>query len=340
LKDNLRYVYIIFTNETEHENNMLLLENVRTPYSHPDSYDANWRWGAAQHITNLEDDEILSILDRLDDDYLMYAVAYQRIQNNGSMLELFQSLYALGVLKEDPRAFVAEAHRIYEDSRVMASATAAYIEALLLCFDITDLQVISDRLPVSLGGVEAYEKIFYNCRTPDDMPVKASLRVHFALGGGLSLPPGVDDAKYWKYTGAIHGSDLLYNEWGWCMEEDGIPVVAIAKSLQQVTLNNARKTSATGETPRQATAVMLEVTHRMLEDHAQGELDKDQREVIKLISGVAPTMDEVTDDDLLAVEDQVLSRLAELEKSQESKKDQAAEGNAARIMAQLEARDK
>jgi hypothetical protein len=317
---------------------MLLLEDVRTPYSHPDSYNPDWRWMAAEQIVNLEDHEIVSILTKLDDEYLMYAVAYKKIEDNEHMTNVFQRLLALGVLKEDPRAFVAEAHRIHRDSQIMASVTGAYIESLLLCFDITDLEVISDRLPVSLGAIEAYEKIFYNCRTPEGAPVKASLRVHFALAGGLSLPPG-DEVAYWKYTGAIHGSDLLYNEWGWCMEEEGIPVVSIAKALQQRTLNNARKISETGETPRQATAVMLEVTHRMLEDHAEGELDKDQREVINLISAVRPSMDEVVEDDLLAMEDKLVSRLGELKRSQESKKDQAPDGNAARIMAQLEAQE-
>jgi len=335
LKDKLLYVYIKGTNnKTEHEFIMLLLEDVRTPFSHPDSYDPNWRWAAAGAIADRDD--IVDILTRLDDEYLMYAVAYRRILSNDHLKDLFQQLIALGVLAEDPRAFVCEAHRIYHDSLNSSSATSAYAESLLLCYDI-ELDDIAEQLPISEGGIETYEKIFYNCRTPDGSAVKASLRRHFALEGALSLPPGVDDAKYWKYTGAIHGCKLLYNEWGWCMEHEGVPVVAVAKSLQQLTLNNARKLSAAGETPRVAAVAMLEVSHRMLEDHAEGELDKDQREVINLISGVAPTMAEVEDDDLFAMDDKVKDRLAELKKTQASQKNQEGpQGNTARLIAQLE----
>ena len=238
MKDNLRYVYIIGTNETEHEYDMLILENVRTPFSHPDSYDPDWRWNASQHIARLSVDEIVSILTKLDDEYLMYGVAYQRILDNNHMKPIFQKLLALGALEEDPRAFVAEAHRIYQDSQIQATATSAYIESLLLCYD-TSMEQIADKLPVTLEGLEIYEKLFFNCRTPEGKTVKASLRLHFALDGALTLPPG-DTIKYWKWTGAIHGSALLYNDWGWCMEEDGIPVVSIAKALQQETLNTAR----------------------------------------------------------------------------------------------------
>jgi len=303
-------------------------EDLRTPVEYPDSYDPAWRWSLANNLATMPPDECLKELLKLDDEYITTAVAVinSHMAEHQIVYESLKEMCRSGKYTDDPRVIVERARRMHEDAVNHRSCTAHYLQALLLCFNV-GLEEICNRLPIDQDQVLYYEKIFYNCRTEDTWKaVKASLRRHLALEGAQSLPANADHPRYWRYTGAIHGCLLLYNEWGWCIEDGGVAMAAIAKSLQQVTLNNARRISEAGDTPRQAQAAMIDVVGRLLEAHAEGELDNDQQRIIEALSLVGPMMRPVDASDFEEITEEFTARLKELQES--SKNRGEIDGNA------------
>lgn len=290
---------------------------VRTPIEYPDSYDPSWRWLLANNLAATPEEERNKRLLELDDEYVTMTVSVilSHLSSQPIIYNTLRGMCSNPDYADDPRVLVERARRIYEDAESGSSSTAYYLEALLLCFD-ADMKEVCKRLPLGESLVLYYEKVFYNCRDNHTWKAaKVALRRHLALGGAQTLPADAGHKEYWRYTGAIHGCQLLYNEWGWCIEEGGVAIAAAAKSLQQVTLNNARRISEAGETPRQAQAAMIDVVGRLLEVHAAGELDDDQQRVISLLSKAAPTMQGVAAEDFDEIGAEVLDRLATLSAS-------------------------
>jgi len=295
----------------------MVLDNqeIRTPYNYPDSYSADWRWQVAE-IAAATPERIKKAL-LLDDEYITTAIATMKAASGSPIItEILTTMCSLPRYKEDPRVVMTKAHRMNEQDGEQ-SVTASMLQALLLCDDVT-IQEICLKLGLEEDVVICYERVFFNCRDEDWIPLCRGIRRHLALGGQYELGMDSKPDRYWRYTGALHGHKLLYNEWGWELD-DGVPVAAIAKSLQQDTLNSARRISASGATPKQSQAVMIEVVHRMLEDHAEGELDSDQQRIIELLTGLKPGMPEVTDEDLLVMDDELQKKLAAMQESADSK---------------------
>jgi len=306
---------------------------IRTPYNYSDSYAPDWRWQIAQEAVGSSTNIRKALF--LDDEDIITAIAVLTA-NQGPLLlrNTLRDMCSLPYHNEDSRVVLEKARRIQEDMEEDQSYTAAFLQSLLLCEDIT-LGEISLTLSLPRDVIIAYERVFFNCRDDDWKPLSIGIRRHLALGGGDKLTPGARSDVYWRFTGAVNGYKLLYNEWGWELK-DGVPVALIAKSLQRSVLNNARRTSESGETPKQALASLIEVVHRMLEDHAEGELDSDQQQILDMLTQFAPGMRAIEDEDLEALSPELQKKLQQMQDANDFEGEKAGEVKEDVLRAQLE----
>ena len=313
---------------------MVLNNNeIRTPFNYSDSYDADWRWQLAQ--SSMGSARNIRKVLLLDDEDINTAIAILTATTGPLLIrDTLRDMCSIPYYNEDPRVVLEKARRIQNDFIAETSSTAGYLQALLLCADMT-LTEICHRLSLSKDVVLAYERVFFNCRDDDWKPLSIGIRRHLALDGQPELGPVARPNVYWRYTGVINGYRLLYNEWGWSLEE-GVPTAAIAKALQRSTLNNARRTCESGLVPKQAQASIIEVIHRMLEDHAEGELDSDQQLILDKLTELAPTMREIEDEDLEALAPELQKKLLAMQEAADNEGEKAGEVKDDILRSQLE----